>query len=162
MAFYMQVTPEIQMLTQKCVETSTIDLDLYDKNDVPVGYYTESIYVVSGELSKPEIFIKNEDGSVKTDSAGKPVKDDSETASVEVEPNLFPATVTAEKDKKVYAETTVKDGNGTIKQLFTNFLTKTATVFMIRFFLLVITTLKLVNRMELLKLQKKLTTQILM
>ncbi|MCR4751742.1 MAG: citrate/2-methylcitrate synthase [Eubacterium sp.] len=37
MAFYMQVTPEIQMLTQKCVETSTIDLELYDKNDVKRG-----------------------------------------------------------------------------------------------------------------------------
>lgn len=33
----MQVTPEILALTQKCVDTSTIDLSLYEKNDVRRG-----------------------------------------------------------------------------------------------------------------------------
>lgn len=90
---------------------------LYDENDVEVGYYTEAIYVVSGEQSKPEIFIKNEDGSIQKDASGNPVKDETEAASVEIEPNLFPAAVTAEKDKKVYAETTVKDENGNEKKI---------------------------------------------
>lgn len=37
MAFNMQATPEIEALTQKCVESSTIDLSLYEKNDVKRG-----------------------------------------------------------------------------------------------------------------------------
>ena len=37
MAFNMQATPEIVALTQKCVENSTIDLSLYEKNDVKRG-----------------------------------------------------------------------------------------------------------------------------
>ena len=37
MAFNMQVTPEILELTQKCIDTSTIDLDLYEENDVKRG-----------------------------------------------------------------------------------------------------------------------------
>ena len=88
---------------------------LYDENDVAVGYYTEAVYVVNGQLSEPEIFVKNEDGTYQKDENGNPVKDTSENASVEVEPNLFPASVTAQKDKKVFAETTVKDADGTEK-----------------------------------------------
>lgn len=88
---------------------------LYDKNDVAVGYYTEAVYVANGQLSEPEIFVKNEDGTYQKDENGNPVKDTSGNASVEVEPNLFPASVTAEKDKKVFAETTVKDADGTEK-----------------------------------------------
>ena len=37
MAFNMQATPEIIALTQKCVDCSTIDLGLYEKNDVKRG-----------------------------------------------------------------------------------------------------------------------------
>ena len=37
MAFNMQVTPEILELTQKCIDTSTIDLNLYEENDVKRG-----------------------------------------------------------------------------------------------------------------------------
>ena len=88
---------------------------LYDENDVAVGYYTEAVYVANGQLSEPEIFVKNEDGTYQKDENGNPVKDTSENASVEVEPNLFPASVTAQKDKKVFAETTVKDADGTEK-----------------------------------------------
>ena len=88
---------------------------LYDKNDVAVGYYTEAVYVAKDKVSEPEIFVKNEDGTYKKDENGNPVKDTSENASVEVEPNLFPASVTAEKYKKVFAETTVKNADGTEK-----------------------------------------------
>ncbi|MBB5227295.1 hypothetical protein DYE50_01155 [Treponema ruminis] len=82
---------------------------LYDKNDIAVGYYTEAVYVAKDKLSEPEIFVKNEDGTYQKDENGNPVKDTSGNASVEVEPNLFPASVTAQKDKKVFAETTVKE-----------------------------------------------------
>ena len=88
---------------------------LYDKNDVAVGYYTEAVYVAKDKVSEPEIFVKNEDGTYQKDENGNPVKDTSGNASVEVEPNLFPASVTAQKDKKVFAETTVKDADGTEK-----------------------------------------------
>ena len=37
MAFSMQVTPEISALTKKCADTSTIDLSLYERNDVKRG-----------------------------------------------------------------------------------------------------------------------------
>lgn len=80
---------------------------LYDENDVAVGYYTEAVYVAKGQLSKPEIYIRDENGKVKTDTDGNPIKSDDENASVEVEPNLFQASVKAQADKKVYAVTTV-------------------------------------------------------
>lgn len=37
MAYTLQVTPEIRALTEKCVETSTIDISLYEQNDVKRG-----------------------------------------------------------------------------------------------------------------------------
>lgn len=80
---------------------------LYDENDVAVGYYTEAVYVAKGQLSKPEIYLRDENGNVKTDTAGNPQKNTDENASVEVEPNLFPASVKAQSDKKVYAVTKV-------------------------------------------------------
>lgn len=82
---------------------------LYDENDVAVGYYTEAVYVAKGQLSKPEIYIRDENGKVKTDTDGNPIKSDDENASVEVEPNLFQASVKAQADKKVYAVTTIDD-----------------------------------------------------
>ncbi|MCR4954839.1 MAG: hypothetical protein K6A43_12300 [Treponema sp.] len=85
---------------------------LYDENNVPVGYYTEAVYVVKDEVSKPIVYIKDENGDYQTDEEGNFVQN-TEAESVEVETNLFPATISAEKDKKFYAETTVTDENGT-------------------------------------------------
>ena len=110
--FYSLVFEDNEVQSGKTVYARFV---LYDENDVAVGYYTEAVYVANGQLSEPEIFVKNEDGTYQKDENGNPVKDTSENASVEVEPNLFPASVTAQKDKKVFAETTVKDADGTEK-----------------------------------------------
>lgn len=90
---------------------------LYDENNVAVGYYTEAVYVAKDKVSEPKIFVKNEDGTYQKDENGNPVPDTSENASVEVEPNLFPASVTAQKYKKVYAVTTVKDEKDEDKEI---------------------------------------------
>ena len=110
--FYSLVFEDKEVQSGKTVYARFI---LYDENDVAVGYYTEAVYVANGQLSKPEIYLRDENGNVKTDEDGNPLPNDDKNASVEVEPNLFPASVTAEKDKKVFAETTVTNADGTEK-----------------------------------------------
>ena len=89
---------------------------LYDENDVPVGYYTESVYVAKNQKSKPVIYLKNDDGTYQTDAKGNPVQD-IEATCVEVETNQFPVQVTADEGKKVYAETTIIGSDGEEKTL---------------------------------------------
>ena len=89
---------------------------LYDANDVPVGYYTEAVYVADGQTSAPVVYIKNEDGTYKQDENGNFIPEENPDP-VEVDANLFPAEVSAETGKKVYAETTVKAPDGTEKKV---------------------------------------------
>lgn len=65
---------------------------LYDEAGEPASYYTEAVYIIAGETSTPVIYVKNEDGSIKTDSSGNPVVD-TVTTEVTVEPNLFETAV---------------------------------------------------------------------
>ncbi|WP_294430585.1 hypothetical protein [uncultured Treponema sp.] len=65
---------------------------LYDEAGEPASYYTEAVYIIAGETSTPVIYVKDADGSVKTDDSGNPVVD-TVTTEVTVEPNLFETAI---------------------------------------------------------------------